>query len=472
MPRPPTPSRLLMRLMEAAATPLAALNAARQFVFANAALGNWLGVDAEQLRGRRCDYRAGGDDPLAAVAAALCPPPEAFAGQVEHGFVSRLVTGDQPFERRPARFVRLAGEAPDDDLLLVIILSPAETESPATAGDLTPQRLHSTLQQLRSRLGQRFHLSQLIGESEAIVRVREQIRVASKAQARVLVIGPPGSGREHVARTIHYGQPAAPVGPLVPIDCSLVDAEQLQATLTTLLRRQYETQADRPPAALLLDVDRLREGAQHELAGFLQLPGVELHTLATARRPLSRLAAKGKFHRDLAYALSTLTISLPPLKSRREDIPLLAQHFLEEANAAGAKQLAGLQPAALELLIGLPWKGNLDELSRAIRESCERAGGPQVTLVDLPDWVHLAKDGAARSLPNEPPIQLDQFLESIEKELLERALRRARGNKSRAAQLLGVSRPRLLRRLAQLGLIAPSAAEEPVVFEPLPEEPS
>jgi DNA-binding NtrC family response regulator len=182
------------------------------------------------------------------------------------------------------------------------------------------------------------------------------------------------------------------------------------------------------------------------------------------------LAAKGKFRRDLAYELSTLTIKLPRLASRREDIPLLAQHFLEEANAASDRQLSGFQPAAIELLTSLAWPGNIDELAGAVRAACAKATGPCVMLADLPDWVHLAHDAAAQPPRDDEPIQLDAFLAEIEKELLARALKKTRGNKSKAAALLGLSRPRLLRRLAQLGLIAPSEAEEPVIFEPLPEE--
>ena len=214
----------------------------------------------------------------------------------------------------------------------------------------------------------------------------------------------------------------------------------------------------------------MRPDAQQELSGFLHLPKVELHTLATSRTSLQRLAAKGRFRADLAHELSTLTISLPSLAKRREDIPLLAQHFLEQANSAEGRQLSGFQPSAMELLAQLPWNGNLDELAEAIRAACQRATGTRVMLADLPDWVHLAIDASARQPRDEPPIQLDEFLANIEKELLSRALARTRGNKSKAAELLGLTRQRLLRRLAQLGLLKPSEAEEPVVFEPLPDE--
>jgi transcriptional regulator of acetoin/glycerol metabolism len=113
----------------------------------------------------------------------------------------------------------------------------------------------------------------------------------------------------------------------------------------------------------------------------------------------------------------------------------------------------------------------LDELAQAVREACQRATGTRVMLTDLPDWVHLALDAASRPPRDETPIQLDEFLANIEKELLSRALDRTRGNKSKAAELLGLTRQRFLRRLAQHGLLKPSEADEPVVFEPIPEEP-
>lgn len=472
MPRPSAPGRLVARLLDEAAEPVYALDAKRQIALANRALGAWLGVEPDELIGRRCDYdAASGNDALAAACAALCPPPEAFAGSVTDGAVSRLAGGELPFERRAAHFVRLAGKEATEALLLVVVEPIDSKDKPDTSPAIAPERLHSLLLKLRGELGRRFHSSQLVGQSAAIAKVREQVRIAAEARARVLIVGPPGSGREHVARTIHYGQNSTSIGPLVPIACSLVDAEQMQASLASLLRRQYESPTDRPPAALLLDVDRLRPDAQQELAGFLHLPKIELHTLATSRTSLQRLAAKGRFRADLAHELSTLTISLPSLAKRREDIPLLAQHFLEQANSAEGRQLSGLQPSAIELLAQLPWNGNLDELAEAVRAACQRATGTRVMLADLPDWVHLALDAAARQPRDEPPIQLDEFLANIEKELLARALARTRGNKSKAAELLGLTRQRLLRRLALLGLLKPSEAEEPVVFEPLPEEP-
>lgn len=469
MPRPPAPETVIVRALADAASPILALDASRKIVFVNRALEEWLGVEGGQLLGRQCQYRADHADELAAVCAALCPPPEAFSGTAAEGFVSRLAGPDRPFERRIARYIRLGPQESTGSLLLLLVKSDvAEPLENAATG--SADTLHAALIQLRSDLGKRFHISQLLGESDAVKRIREQVKIAAESHARVLVIGPSGSGREHVARTIHYAQKAASIGALVPLDCSLIDAEQMQVSLTTLLRSQYELPADRPPAALLLDVDRLRADAQQELAGFFALPGVELHTLATARTRLDRLVKRGKFRADLAFTLSTLEIVVPPLAKRAMDIPLLAQHFLEAESGASNRGLSGFQAAALEQLVGLPWKGNLDELSRAVREACQHAKSPRVTVADLPPWVHLAQDAVVRRPPDEPPIQLDELLARIEKEVLARALRKARGNKSKAAELVGLTRQRLLRRLEQLGLVAPIESEEPVIFEPHPDE--
>jgi transcriptional regulator with PAS, ATPase and Fis domain len=460
---------LLARLLDETSLPLYAVDGQRQIVFANSACCQWLGVSADDLIGRQCTYVADGADPMTAMCNALCPPPEAFAGQLAHGEICCPASGACAFERRSAIFLRITGTDAKTAAVLVAIKTGIPSEI-SNVKSWTADSLHALLVKLRGDLGKRYHISQLIGVSDAILRVREQVLLAAESGTRTIIIGPTGSGREHVARTIHHAQPADSIGPLVPIDCRLIDAEQMQARLTSLLRNQHERPTERPSAALLLEVDRLSPTAQQELISFMQLPKIELKTLATSRVSLDKLVAKGRFRPDLASRLSTLAIRLPPLAARRTDIPLLAQHFLEQHNSQSETQLSGFQPAALELLLSLPWKKNIDQLATAVAAACSQATGPRVAVTDFPDWVHLAQDDASRPRRADEPIQLDSFLAEIEKELLLRAMRAARGNKSRAATLLGLSRQRLIRRLIQLGLV-PKSADEPVIFEPLPEEP-
>jgi DNA-binding NtrC family response regulator len=174
--------------------------------------------------------------------------------------------------------------------------------------------------------------------------------------------------------------------------------------------------------------------------------------IATSRLGPAELAAAGMLRADLIAQLATLTIELPPLADRCEDLPLLAQLFLEETNLKASRQLAGFTPEALDQLSQYAWPGNLDELAEAVRESHERAANVRIGPRDLPRHVLLAAEAAAHPPRRDEPIDLAAVLEKIEIELIERALARAKGNKTRAAQLLGLTRPRLYRRMVALGL--------------------
>jgi DNA-binding NtrC family response regulator len=199
-------------------------------------------------------------------------------------------------------------------------------------------------------------------------------------------------------------------------------------------------------------VDELAPDAQAVLADALDIVEFDLRALGTARTGLLQLAGEGRFRMDLACALSTLVIDLPPLGERQQDIPLLAQFFLEETNAAGGRQLSGFTPEAMDQLVSYPWPGNADEMAGLVREACRRAKGALVTAADLPEQIRWTAQAAAHLQRPEETIVLDEFLVKIEAELISRALRRAQGNKAKAARLLGVSRARLHRRVAQLGL--------------------
>ena len=470
MPRKISILKGLSRLLDAAPQPVYVLDGEHRFVYGNAAFSAWVGRNAEELAGLKCLYSGSGElTGGTELAAAIAPPPEAFS-QAMTGTVAAPGEGGR-FTSRPARFAPLPGIEDEAAGLLVMVGAAAELEEQQETAEASPAALHQQLQELRGELGRRFHIGQLIGQSPPLRRVREQVRVASQIGGRVLVMGPEGSGRELVARIIHYGSRGggAAVGPLVPVDAALMDAELMQSTLTAFLKRQGEWRGERPPAILLKDVDRLPADAQQELAGFLRLPGVELPLIATAKRSLARLAKRGKFRRELACLLSPFTIELPPLSEREGDLPLLAQHFLEEFNTRGGRQLTGLAPDAVDMLLAYSWPGNVDELAETIRVACEHAASPLVQVSDLPPRLHHAAEKEARPAAEPERIELDAYLATIETELLRRAMAQSRGNKTKAAELLGIHRARLIRRLVQLGLAPAASAEEPVVFEPVEE---
>jgi DNA-binding NtrC family response regulator len=195
------------------------------------------------------------------------------------------------------------------------------------------------------------------------------------------------------------------------------------------------------------------------LVGSLTISELELQPIATARRNLLELAREGGFREDLAHVLSTLIIDLPPLTERRNDIPLVAQAFVEEINAEGNQQRGGFTPEALDLLAAYSWPGNLDELASVVREAHRRAERPLIGAADVPHKIHLATGTAAGGRPEEDSIVLGDFLEQIESQLIKRALKRAKGNKALAARMLGINRARLLRRLTQLRLAGSSQSD-------------
>ena len=458
MARARTSTAELAKLLNSVAQPIYVLDDEQTLVFCNRACLDWVGRTAEELQGRRCAYHSSPEvRGPEAVAAGLCPPPEALAGREMRGAVACL-SADGRLCRRRARFIPLLSD-PEEVIGLVAVVDPedlpeSETGSPA-AGPTEAARLHERIRSFRHQAAARWSPDQLVGESPAIRRARAQIALAAGSEASVLVVGPPGSGRQHVAYGIHYARRGESSGSLVPLACSVLGAELIRSTVAALSARKPSPEQAGRSTLLLNDADQLPSEVQAELAAVLSGKSFPLRVVATARRPLLDLPREGDYREDLAAVLSTVVIELPPLAERRGDLPMLAQLFLEEANGRSTKQVAGFSPEALDRLDQYPWPGNVDELAQIVARAHERAEGPEIAVADLPERIHLAADAAAH--PRRPPatIVLDEFLGRIERELIRRAMARAKGNKTRAAKLLGMTRPRLYRRLVQLGLAEP-----------------
>ena len=445
-------------MLNSHAQPVYVLDDKLSVVFCNRACWRWLGPRAEGLLGQRCVYHSGPQATgPAAVAAALCPPPEVSAGRPMVGLVS-CIGPDGETRTRRARFVPL-GEGPQQVIGLVAIVGAedlAESESAVAQcsfdDEPAPTDLHEQIRQFRRQAAARYRADRLIGESPAIRRVRAQVELAAGSHASVLLVGPPGSGRQHVATAIHHGGDPASAGSLIPLACSVLGAELIRSTVLALATKDPLGERTVRSTLLLNQADQIPGEVQAELAERLAARSFRLRLIATTEQPLERVIRAGTFRADLAGLLSTITIELPPLADRREDLPGLAQLFLEEANAQGGKQLGGFTPEALDLLDAYAWPGNLNELAEVVAQAHRQADGPHVGPRDLPARIHRAAEASARPPRTAETIVLDEFLGRVERELIGRAMARAKGNKAKAARLLGLSRPRLYRRLVQLGL--------------------
>ncbi len=444
----------LSRLLDTISRPVYVVDRHRRLIYCNAACGDLLGVDPAELIGQLCEYRAPAETSSTQLVHCFCPPPETFAGTRLEQPVTLIHQTGRAIEKY-GLFIPLGADRTTCAGVLVVLLSEQAAHTLSSEEiELDAPQLHQRLVQFRKDMlvDNNEPLDELIGRSRAMRRIRAQIQLASQGAANILVLGPTGSGREHIAQTIHRLTVPEEAGPVAPILCPVMDAELLQTAIRTFARQTSDLPTRIPPALLLLDVDQLRPDAQAELMGFLDLPGFHLLAIATATESLLSLARQDRYRSDLAELLSTLVIDVPPLRQRREDIPLLAQHFVEKFNARGGPQHTGFDPAALDELTNYDCPGNVDELAEVVADSCQRATDAVIETEALADRLRWAADADAHPVRPLEPISLDQVLLDVEKEMLQRALRLSKGNKTKAANLLGIPRARLHRRLQHFGL--------------------
>jgi DNA-binding NtrC family response regulator len=455
MPHAQSTAAELASLLNDSLAPVYVLDDDRRIVFCNRACAHWIGVTPAELLDQQCVYTsqtADGSPP--GIAAGLCPPPRVFAGEPQTAVVCCTAPDGRTIHRR-GRFLPLSDGA-DQSAAVVAVLessdcSPTSAETADHADQDTPARLHEQLRAFRRRMVQRYPVDRLLGDSPTTRRARAQIELAAQNRANVLIVGPDGTGKDHVAKAIHYAQHDP--GPLVPVACDVLEVNLLRAELRAIRSPAVASQQGR--ATLLLnDVDWMPAEGQSDVVELLG-DSQPVRVVATASRPLGEVGQGDGFSPMLACALSTITIELAPLCERLQDLPVLVQAQLEDVNLNSTKQVGAITNEALDRLAAYPWPGNLDELATVIREAHERAAGAEVTANDLPKQIQWAAESGAHPPRTDPPIVLEEFLAGIEKEIVARAMRRAKNNKSKAAKLLGLTRPRLYRRLVQLGLEQP-----------------
>lgn len=437
-------------MIQQADYPVYAVSQGMKIVFCNDLLCEITGFDDEFLTSLTCVYQTASDQPPSKqLAAGLCPPPDAFTGSTSEGWIS--ISTESNIEYRAASFVptRLNRSPGNSESGVIVFAHGPPTrhpgEIPQTHEAPDHRDLHTAVSQMQHRSASAINIDRLVGISPAAKRLRKQIEIAGDSGANATIIGPPGSGRNALASLIHFANGAEMAGPMIPIDCPLSSMESIQETVKELYRSHKQFPEEPLGRLFLKDVDQLPEPSQQELLGFLQLPDFELPLLATASAEVAN-----RLQGELWHQLSTLTITLPRLVDRREDIPYLAQALVEQHNAANRTQIAGLDKETLILLTRYSWPGELEELMKAIDAACCNAKSSIIGLQDLPQHLKIALRFLDETAPpKKTTLALDEFLSDIEDELVRRAIAHTDGNKSEAARLLGISRPRLLRRLAQ-----------------------
>lgn len=314
---------------------------------------------------------------------------------------------------------------------------------------------------LHQKLEERYRFENIIAKSPKMQRVIEVIKIVAKSNATVLIIGESGTGKELVARAIH-SQSHRRGKPFVAVSCAALPESLLESELFghekgsftgayTQRKGKFEI-ANR--GSLFLDeigdmsaniqvhLLRVLEEKEFTRVGGNELIKVDVRVISATNKDLKKAVASGQFREDLYYRLSVVTIELPPLRERKEDIPLLAQHFLKKFALENQKEFTGFSPEAIDFLLKYEWPGNVRELENAIERAVILAKSPYIEVADLPQ----------ENLLLARPAPLGKNLKEVEKNHILDILTQTRGNYSEAARILGISRMTLYNKVKAYGL--------------------
>jgi DNA-binding NtrC family response regulator len=339
------------------------------------------------------------------------------------------------------------------------------------------RRLVRENQRFRETLQDRYSLGNIVGVSPRMLDVFKLIARVAPTRSTVLISGESGSGKEVVARALHFNSPRA-AGPFVTIDCSGLAESLLESELFGHVRgaftgavtaRRGLFEAGHGGTVFLDEVGDIRPNTQAKLLRVLELQEVkpvggndsiriDVRLIAATNKDLQAEVREGRFREDLFYRLNVVSIHLPPLRERREDIPALAQHFLRKYAAANAKAVDRIAPEAMARLEAYAWPGNVRELENAIERGVAISNHPILLPDDLPVHIAPAVPAPVAAIDPGPPGLMS--LDEVARQHVGRVLAATGGNKKRAAEILGVDRRTLYRMLERYALPSSEASPE------------
>ncbi len=324
-------------------------------------------------------------------------------------------------------------------------------------------------QQERSRLLQELmEQYQMIGQSPAIQKIFHQIETVAPTDAKVLITGESGTGKELVARVIHLRSNRASQ-PYIKVNCAAIPETLIESTFfghrkgsfTGAYRDQTGKFEEANGGTLFLDeigelpltaqaklLNVLQEG-EIEKIGFQRPQKVDVRVIAATNKDLQQMIREGKFREDLFHRLNIIHIHLPPLRERKEDIPLLTDFFLKQLSETYNKAIQGIAPAALQLMMQHDWPGNIRMLRHVLEKAVIFSNSPTTSAEEIALALEISSDAEK---PTPLNTNLATYLENMERQFIYYTMIITGGNKARAAKLLGIDRATLWRKLKRFGL--------------------
>ncbi|HET7876657.1 MAG TPA: sigma-54 dependent transcriptional regulator [Methylomirabilota bacterium] len=330
------------------------------------------------------------------------------------------------------------------------------------------QRLLTENRELREALAERHRVEGIIGESGRMQEVLSLVRRVAASDATVLIRGESGTGKELIAKAIHFASPRAG-GPLVKVNCAALPETLIESELfghekgaftgaVSARKGRFELadggslfldEVGDLPLHVQVKLLRVLQEREFERVGSSRPVGVNVRVLAATHRDLEALVREGRFRDDLYYRINVVTVALPPLRERREDLPLLIDHFLQTSAQKNGKTIRGLSHEARQTLLRYDYPGNVRELENVIERAVVLSRDDVIGIGDLPLSLHEAQE--------EPDTGagLVAAVEGLERRMIREALAQANGVQTRAAELLGISERVLRYKLRKYGLGGP-----------------
>jgi DNA-binding NtrC family response regulator len=330
-------------------------------------------------------------------------------------------------------------------------------------------KLHDEVRRLRQQLEVKDGMTRIIGKSKAMESVFKLISKIADSQATVLIRGESGTGKELVARAIH-NLSRRRSNPFLAVDCSVLPEHLLQSELFGHVKGSF-TGAFKDKEGLFLAADggtilldeigtiapsvqlnllRVLQEKEIKPVGSVAKKNVDVRVLAATNEDLEKAMADGTFRKDLYYRLAVVTVDVPPLRQRIDDVAPLAHHFMRKYAKLYQKNISDLTPQTMRALMAYPWPGNVRELENVMERSVLLSPGPLIDESSLafpaPKEAFPARESVVPSLKNTTRI----VTQEREREAITMALKDSRGNKSRAAKLLGISRTSLYNKMRDL----------------------
>ena len=325
---------------------------------------------------------------------------------------------------------------------------------------------------LKERLRSNFQLKNIVGKSEAMKDLIEMVAMIAPSEATVLIIGESGTGKELIAKSIHYNSDRRD-GPLVIVNCAALTETLLESELFGHEKGAF-TGADRRREGRFMRADRgtifldeigemspimqaklLRVIQEREIerVGSSKTIKVDVRIIAATNRDLQKDVSSGRFREDLFYRLNVVTLRVPSLRERLNDIPLLTQHFLKKYAAKNRKAVKAFTPLAMDMFLKYDWPGNVRELENAVERAVILLPGDYITEKELPLNIRQSYPRDDLFRDNSTLVHEDLSLEEIEKSAILATLEATAGNKSETARKLGINRRTLYMKLKKFGVI-------------------